>query len=146
MIITYERPTDLDPETIEPDAPPADHSPTGELCGAETYDVAGLQWHCTRAPHPSDDQHQAAFERGGDGPEGHVGFAWTYQYGTDDPRDGVDNAAPTHTLTVTLRYPDRAAHGIRPEQLAQTVTDAALIHFWEGDHDDLTVTVTTTRT
>jgi hypothetical protein len=144
VIITYERPDTLDPQQLDPEAPAADLSPTGHECGTTTYDVAGLEWHCTRAPHPGDDEHQAAFERGGEGPEGAVGFAWTYQYATDAPSDSIDHAAPTHGLTVTLRYPERAARGINSHELAASMIRAALDHFWEGDQDDVTATITTT--
>jgi len=145
MIITYERPGALDQQQLDPAAPDADLSPTGQQCGNTTYDVGGLEWHCTRAPHPGDDEHRAAFERNGEGPEGAVGFAWTYQYADDEPSDGIDHAAPTHSLTVTLRYPERAGRGIDTESVAASMIRAALDHFWEGDHDDVTATTTSSR-
>lgn len=142
MIITYERPATLDPAQLDPTAPDADLSPTGHLCGRTTYDLGGMQWHCTRAPHPGDDEHRAAFDVHGDGPAGAVGFAWTYQY-ADDPNDDIDHAAPAHTLTVTLRYPTRAAHGIDAAAVAASMIQAGLDRFWEGDLEDVTTTVTT---
>lgn len=142
MITTYERPDTLEPDWLDPAAPPADLSPTGAECGRVTYDVGGLEWRCTRTPHPGDDEHRAAFERNGNGPEGAVGFAWTHQYATDEPNDGIDHAAPTQALTVTLRFPARAARGIDPQAVAASMIRAALDHFWEGDQEDVTATTT----
>ena len=69
MIITYQRVDNLDPHQLDPQAPGAD--------------VAGIEWRCTRAPHPGEDEHRAAFERDVDGPDGAVRIAWTYQYARD---------------------------------------------------------------
>ncbi|MEO7018414.1 MAG: hypothetical protein ABI067_18040 [Leifsonia sp.] len=144
MIITYQRPDELEHDQLDPNAPGADLSATGDECGRATVDVAGMEWRCTRAPHPGYDEHRAAFEREGDGPEGSVAIAWTYQYATAAQGDGIDHAAPTHSLTVTLTFPDRAARGIRADQASASMISAALDHFWEGDLDDVTATATTT--
>ena len=59
MHITYERPATIG-EQIDPNAPAADLDPTGAECAATTYDVGGLEWHCTRRPNHTDDEHRAA--------------------------------------------------------------------------------------
>jgi len=120
MIITYERPDTLEPDWLDPAAPPTDLSPTGAECGRVTYDVGGLEWRCTRPPHPGDDEHRAAFERNGNGPEGAVGFAWTHQYATDEPNDGIDHAAPPMPSPSRCgsRHAPRAASTRRPSPQA----------------------------
>ncbi|TIH36147.1 hypothetical protein [Subtercola vilae] len=146
MIITYQRPDALEPHQIDPDAPPADLSPTGAECGRTTIDVQGAEWRCTRQPHPVQDEHRAAYDRDGDGPDGAVAIAWTYQYALTDRNigDGIDRALPTRSLTVTLSFPERAAHGINVDVVTRSMINAALDYFWEGDLDDVTATTTLT--
>jgi len=67
MYITYERPRQLHDREIDPLAPDADLSPTGETCGETTYDVLGNLWTCTRRPH-TESEHRAAYEYRVDGP------------------------------------------------------------------------------
>ncbi|TFD66291.1 MULTISPECIES: hypothetical protein [Cryobacterium] len=67
-----------------------------------------------------------------------------YQYATDAQNGDVDHAAPTQSITITLSFPDRAAHGINAAALIRSMIDAGLGHFWEGDQDDVTATSTAT--
>ncbi|MEG8037743.1 hypothetical protein QP157_21230 [Sphingomonas sp. LR61] len=68
MYITYERPTHLDDEQTDPQAPAADMAPGADVdprvpvCGATTYDVDGTRWTCTRPLQHTDDEHRAVFE------------------------------------------------------------------------------------
>ncbi|POH62983.1 hypothetical protein C3B61_15000 [Cryobacterium zongtaii] len=143
MIITYQRPDTLDAHQVDQDAP-ADLSPTGAECGTATVDVLGNPWSCTRSPHPGEDEHRAAITAAGDGPTGTVAVAWTYQYATDDQPGAVDHAAPTQSITVTLSFPTRGAHGIDAAATISSMIDAGLGHFWEGDQDDVLTSSTTT--
>ncbi|MEA9985755.1 hypothetical protein [Subtercola sp. RTI3] len=109
----------------------------GSECGAETIDYDGTKWRCTRAPHPGQDEHRAAYGRDGDGPDGAVAIAWTYQYAEEDQtgRD-TDSAAPVHTVTVS--FPDRTG-GVDAEKIRTAILDL----FWKGDADDIQIVVLT---
>ncbi|TFC01507.1 hypothetical protein E3O42_10355 [Cryobacterium adonitolivorans] len=144
MIITYQRPGTLEAHQLDQDAPAADLSPTGATCGTTTVGVLGIQWSCSRAPHPGQDEHRATITPPGDGSGGAVAIAWTYQYATDAQHGDVDQAAPTQSITVTLSFPDRAARGINAAALIRSMVDAGLGHFWEGDQDDVTASSTAT--
>jgi hypothetical protein len=98
MLITYERPDTLGMQ-IDPAAPPADLDPTGAECEATTYGVGGIEWHCTRRPGHTDDEHRAAFDIHGGGPTGEVGFAWQYEWG--GAGHGPSSAEAMTTVTVT---------------------------------------------
>ncbi|RFA06878.1 hypothetical protein B7R21_17975 [Subtercola boreus] len=137
MIITYQRPDTIG-HALDPEAPDAAQSVDGCECGAETIDSDGSPWRCTRAPHPGQDEHRAAYDRDGDGPDGAVAIAWTYQYADEDQTGGdTDNAAPMHTITVS--FPDRAG-GVDPERIRNAILDL----FWEGDADDIQIVVAIT--
>ncbi|RFA06414.1 hypothetical protein B7R54_18705 [Subtercola boreus] len=137
MIITYQRPDTIG-HNLDPEAPDAAQSINGSECGAETIDTDGTEWRCTRAPHPGEDEHRAAYDRDGDGPDGAVAIAWTYQYADEDQTAEVtDNAALVHTVTVS--FPDRAG-GVDAEKIRTAILDL----FWEGDADDIQITVSTT--
>lgn len=136
MIISYQRPDTLGHD-VDPEAPEACRSVDGFECGAETIDIDGFQWRCTRALHPGQDEHRAAYERDGDGPDGAVAIAWTYQYAGCDQTDGdTDAAAPVHTITVS--FPDRAC-GVDAEKIRAVILDL----FWEGDADDIQIIAST---
>ena len=137
MIITYQRPDTFAPHQLDPNAPAADLSPTGAECGTTTFDVAGIQWHCTRAPHPGQDAHSATIAPGSNGPTGAVAIAWTYQYATDEHDADTDEVPPAHSITITLSFPDRAARGIDTDAVIRTMINAGLDHFWEGDLEDV---------
>jgi len=68
VLITYNRPQDLDPKQLDPAAPAADLDPAGYERQAETVDVLGTPWNCTRRRAHSDDEHRAVFSQLGDGP------------------------------------------------------------------------------
>ncbi len=132
MIITYERPDDLDTQT-DPNAPDADLDPTGAACGITTWDVGGMEWHCTRRPGHTDDEHRAAFDRNGAGPVGHVGFAWQDAWnGAGGPT--VDD--PAETLTITVTAPRHLLDRVSAEQHAAAIREL----FWEDEHDHITIT------
>ena len=136
MIISYQRPDTLG-HALDSEAPDAALSVDGSECGAETIDIDGIQWRCTRAPHPGQDEHRAAYERDGDGPDGAVAIAWTYQYAGEDQTGGdTEAAAPVHTVTVS--FPDRAC-GVDAEKIRAAILDL----FWEGDADDVQIIVST---
>ncbi len=140
MLITYSRPGTIGHDA-DPDAPAADLDPTGATCDASTYDVGGAPWRCTRRPGHSatndpDDEHRAAFERGGDGPAGAVAFAWQYEHG--GAGYGPSSSEPVHTVTVTVRFPESAGTGALADRIAADV----LSNFWECDHDHVRVDVT----
>ena len=145
MIITYQRPGRLDPHQLDPNAPAADLDPTGHECGTTSVDVAGDEWRCTRAPHAGQDEHRAAYVLDHDnGPVGAVAIAWTHNYAIDDaPGNGIHHAAPTYSVTVTLTFPNRAARGIDPAAMTESMIAAARDHFLEGDLDRVRTTVTT---
>jgi hypothetical protein len=137
VIISYQRRDTIGPG-IDPEAPALDLSSSATTCGASTYDVAGVQWSCTRAPHPGQDTHQAA-----QAVDAHsapvVGLVWGYQYGTDEETGGeVDKAAPVHSVTVTVSFPDRAI-GVDAEKICSAVLDL----FWEGDAEDVQLVAST---
>ena len=144
MIITYQRPNALDPHQLDQDAPDADFSPAGAVCGTTTVDTIGVPWSCSRAPHPGQDEHRATIAPAGNGPTGAVAIAWTYQYATDEQGGDVDQAAPAQSITITLSFPDRAARGINAAAMIRSMIDAGLDHFWEGDQDDVTASSTAT--
>ncbi|ANP74907.1 hypothetical protein [Cryobacterium arcticum] len=108
--------------------------------------MLGIQWSCSRAPHPGQDEHRATIKTAGDGPAGAVAIAWTYQYATDAQHGDVDvdHAAPSQSITVTLSFPDRAARGVNAAAMIRSMIDAGLGHFWEGDQDDVTASSTAT--
>lgn len=131
MIITYSRPGTIG-QAIDPEAPALDLSNTGTTCSASTYDVARFSWSCTRAPHPGDDRHQGARALPGLSTPV-VGLEWEYQYSSGEDAGGdVDEAAPVHSITVTVSFPDRAI-GVDLEKIRSSVLDL----FWEGDADDV---------
>jgi hypothetical protein len=140
MHITYERPTTIG-EQIDPAAPAADLDPTGAECAATTYDVGGFEWHCTRRPNHTDDEHRAAFDVHGGGPTGAVAFAWQYEWGGAGP--GPASTDPMTTVTVTVSFPSTAWTN---EQLPDAIADEIRSVFWECDHDDVTVATTATST
>ncbi|TCU43297.1 hypothetical protein [Curtobacterium sp. PhB146] len=147
MFITYERPTHLDDEQTDPQAPAADMAPGADVdprvsvCGATTYDVDGTQWTCTRRPGHTDDEHRAVFDRYHGGPVGQVAFAWQYEWG--GAGHGPSSAEPMTTVTVTVSFPSTAWTN---EQLPESVAEEVRSVFWECDHDDVTVQTIATST
>jgi len=119
MDTTYRRPDNLDPNTLDPAAPVADLDPSGATCGADT-DEMGEPWFCTRRPAHTDNEHRAAFDRGGAGPVGVVGYAWRDEFYDPTPapapsRSGlrdVGTRAP-FTLAQTLTWAELRAEGAR---------------------------------
>ncbi|ROQ30263.1 hypothetical protein EDF46_3576 [Frondihabitans sp. PhB188] len=137
MIISYQRPDTIG-QGIDPEAPALDLSSSATTCGATTYDVAGVEWSCTRAPHPGQDTHQAAQAVTGQ-PVPVVGLAWGHQYATGENTGGeADEAAPVHSVTVTVSFPARAI-GVDVEKIRSAVLDL----FWEGDADDVQLVAST---
>lgn len=131
MIITYSR-SDTLGQALDPEAPALDLSRTETTCTASTYDVDGTHWMCTRAPHPGDDRHQAAQSLPGQSVPV-VGLEWEYQYSVGEDTGGdVDEAAPVHSITVTVSFPDRAG-GVDLENIRSSILDL----FWEGDTDNV---------
>ncbi len=134
--ITYERPSQLHDREVDPLAPDADLSPTGETCGETTYDVGGNLWTCTRRPH-TESEHRAAYAYRDDGPQGEVAIAWESNWGEPAARPTTRT-----TITTTITYPT----AIR--QHAVTVDDLASIErpvwdtFAPDDYDALTITTT----
>jgi hypothetical protein len=137
VIISYQRPATIG-QGIDPEAPALDLSSSATTCGATTYDVAGVEWSCTRAPHPGEDEHQAAQAVTGQ-PVPVVGLVWGYQYATGEDAGGeADEAAPVHSVTVTVSFPARAI-GVDVEKIRSAVLDL----FWEGDAEDVQLVATT---
>jgi hypothetical protein len=137
MIITYSRPDTLG-QTLDPEAPALDLSNTETSCTVSTYDVDGTHWMCTRAPHPGNDRHQAAQAIPGQSTP-LVGLEWEYQYSLgEDTGGGVDEAAPVHSVTVTVSFPHRAG-GVDVEEIRSAVLDL----FWEGDQEDVQLVAST---
>jgi hypothetical protein len=141
VLITYSRPQDLDPQQLDPEAPAPDLDPTGYECEAETVDVLGTRWSCTRRRAHTDDEHRAVFGLLGDGPAEAVAIAWAHEHGGA----GYGPASPeaVRTVTVTVTFPESAATGVDADRIAADV----LTNFWECDHDHVRVDVTSsTRT
>ncbi|ARC58290.1 hypothetical protein AS850_14490 [Frondihabitans sp. 762G35] len=140
MILTYSRPDTLG-QDLDPEALTLDLSSTGTTCSGSTYDVDGFSWSCTRAPHPGDDRHQGARALPcQDAPV--VGLEWEYQYSLGKDTGGdLDEAAPVHSITVTVSFPDRAG-GVDLEKIRCAVLDL----FWEGDADDVQLVASTAHT
>ncbi|RPE73733.1 hypothetical protein [Frondihabitans sp. PhB161] len=136
MIMNYSRPQGLDPQQLDPAAPAADLDPTGDECQAETVDVDGTPWSCTRRPGHTDDEHRAVFGQLGDGPAEAVAIAWAYEWG--GAGHGPASPEPVHTITVTITFPETAATGVDADRIAADV----LANFWECDHDHVRVAVT----
>jgi hypothetical protein len=137
VIITYSRPDALG-KALDPEAPALDPSRTETTCGASTYDVDGFSWSCTRAPHPGDDRHQGVRALPGQSTPV-VGLEWEYQYSLGEDTGGdVDEAAPVHSITVTVSFPDRAI-GVDVEKIRSSILDL----FWEGDADDVQLVAST---
>lgn len=136
MLISYSRPQDLDPQQLDPGAPAADLNPTGHECEAQTVDVLGTPWSCTRRPGHTDDEHQAVFGQLGDGPAEAVAIAWAYEHG--GAGYGPASPEPVHTITVTVTFPESAA----TDALADRIAADVLTNFWECDHDAVRVAVT----
>ncbi|MBF4632675.1 hypothetical protein ITJ42_15760 [Clavibacter michiganensis subsp. phaseoli] len=136
--ITYERPDYLHDRELDPHAPDADLSPTGETCGKTTNDVSGMECACTRRPH-TDSEHRAAYEYRGDGPQGEVAIAWESNWG--EPANRPRTAT---TITTTITHPTGLRHNLTADDL-YTIDRAA----WEGfdldDHNELTVTTAVTE-
>ncbi|MBF4632699.1 hypothetical protein ITJ42_15880 [Clavibacter michiganensis subsp. phaseoli] len=131
--ITYERPDHLHDRELDPHAPDADLSPTGETCGKTTNDVAGMEWTCTRRPH-TDSEHRAAFEYRGDGPQGEVAIAWESNWGEDANRPRT-----TKTITTTITCPEGTKQYLTDDDV-RSIERVAWESFHEDDHDELTVT------
>jgi hypothetical protein len=136
VIITYSRPQDLAPKQLDPAAPAADLDPDGYECQAETVDVIGTPWSCTRRPAHTDDEHRAVFGQLGDGPAEAVAIAWAYEHG--GAGYGPASPEPVHTITVTVTFPESASTGVAADRIAADV----LANFWECDHDHVRVAVT----
>lgn len=131
--ITYERPAQLHDRELDPHAPDADLSPTGETCGKTTTDVLGIDWTCTRAPH-TDSEHRSAFGYRGDGPQGEVGFAWESNWGEDANRPLI-----TRTITTTITCPEGTTQYLTEDDM-RSIERTAWDSFHEDDHDELTIT------
>lgn len=126
--VTYRRPDHLDPRTTDPAAPAADLDPTGATCGAETAEM-GEEWFCTRRPHHLDNEHRAAFDRGGDGPADAVGYAWRDELYDPSPAP----VAPRSGLRDTgTQPPFTLAHTITWTELRADVARASAAHWVEG--------------
>jgi hypothetical protein len=141
VLITYSRPQGLDPQQLDSEAPAPDLDPTGYECEAETVDVLGTPWSCTRRRGHAEDEHRAVFGQLGDGPAEAVAIAWAYEHGGA----GYCPASPepVHTITVTVTFPKSASTGVAADRIAADV----LSSFWECDHDHVRVDVTSsTRT
>ncbi|MDO4039268.1 hypothetical protein [Clavibacter michiganensis] len=131
--ITYERPDHLHDRELDPYAPDADLSPTGETCGKTTNDVAGMEWTCTRRPH-TDSEHRAAYEYRGDGPQGEVAIAWESNWGEDANRPRT-----TKTITTTITSPAGIKQYLTDDDV-RSIERVAWESFDEDDHDELTIT------
>jgi hypothetical protein len=133
MYITYERPDSLHDRELDPHAPDADLSPTGETCGTTTIDVRGMEWTCTRRPH-TDSEHRAAYEYRGDGPQGEVAIAWESNWGEDANRPRI-----TKTITTTITYPEGTKQYLTDDDV-RSIERVAWESFHEEDFDELTIT------
>jgi hypothetical protein len=70
-----------------------------------------------------------------------VGLVWGYQYADEEQAGGeADEAAPVHSVTVTVSFPTRAI-GVDVEKIRSAVLDL----FWEGDADDVQLVASTAQ-
>lgn len=138
MYITYERPDHLHDRELDPPAPDADLSPTGETCGKTTNDVMGVEWACTRALH-TDSEHRAAFEYRGDGPQGEVAIAWESNWG-----EPANQPRTTKTITTTITCPVGTKQYLTDDDV-RSIDRTAWESFHEDDHDELTITTAVTE-
>lgn len=136
--ITYERPDHLHDRELDPHAPDAELSPTGETCGKTTNDVAGMEWTCTRRLH-TDSEHRAAYEYRGDGPQGEVAIAWESNWGEDANRPRI-----TKTITTTITCPEGTKQYLTEDDV-RSIEHTAWESFHEDDHDELTITTALTE-
>ncbi|MDO4027171.1 hypothetical protein QKG93_14635 [Clavibacter michiganensis] len=134
--ITYERPRRLHDRELDPFAPDADLSPTGETCGETTYDVVGNLWTCTRRPH-TESEHRAAYEYRAEGPQGEVAIAWESNWGEPAARPTTTTA-----ITTTITHPT----AVRQCSVSADDLDRIEHPVWEtfvpDDYDALTITTT----
>jgi hypothetical protein len=136
VIITYTRPKALGLSKLDPNAPDADLDPTAYECEAETVDVLGTRWSCTRRQGHTDDEHRAVYGQLGDGPPQAVAIAWAYEHGGAGYSPASLEAV--RTVTVTVTFPQSAA----TDALADRIAADVLTNFWECDHDHVRVDVT----
>ncbi|UQB17865.1 hypothetical protein [Clavibacter nebraskensis] len=134
--ITYERPRRFHDRELDPFAPDADLSPSGDTCGEITYAVGGNEWTCTRRPH-TESEHRAAYAYRDEGPQGEVAIAWESNWGEPAARPTT-----TTTVTTTITHPT----AVRQCPVTDNDLDSIQRPVWEtfgpDDHDALTITTT----